>query len=135
VLINEKQKNEHIYHQLMLGTVSHELLTPLNAIINLSGMFKRKFEKENNKEDIELISVIHYSSLIMHLMIQNMLDLMKLNRGNLKPNVTSFNPISMSADVLELLELQAKSKNLEIKFDKFSFDLPKTIYSDSQRFK
>ncbi len=40
----EKQKNESKYQQLLLASVSHEMLTPLNAIINLSGIMKRKFE-------------------------------------------------------------------------------------------
>lgn len=32
----EKIKNENMYQELMTATISHEMLTPLNSIINLS---------------------------------------------------------------------------------------------------
>ena len=41
----EKNKNEAKYQQLLLGSVSHEMLTPLNAIINLSTILKKKYDK------------------------------------------------------------------------------------------
>ena len=40
----EKQKNENKYLEILTATISHELMTPLNAVINLTSYLKRKFE-------------------------------------------------------------------------------------------
>lgn len=41
----EKQKNEGKYQELLTGTMSHEMLTPLNTIINLSNIVEMKLKK------------------------------------------------------------------------------------------
>lgn len=41
----EKHKNENKYQELLTGTMSHEMLTPLNTIINLSGIIELKMKK------------------------------------------------------------------------------------------
>lgn len=42
----EKQKNEGLYQELLTGTMSHEMLTPLNTIINLSSFVEMKLQKQ-----------------------------------------------------------------------------------------
>lgn len=41
----EKHKNENKYQELLTGTMSHEMLTPLNTIINISGIIEMKLKK------------------------------------------------------------------------------------------
>jgi signal transduction histidine kinase len=41
----EKQKNEGKYQELLTGTMSHEMLTPLNTIINLSNIVDLKLHR------------------------------------------------------------------------------------------
>lgn len=41
----EKHKNENKYQELLTGTMSHEMLTPLNTIINISGIIELKMKK------------------------------------------------------------------------------------------
>jgi len=38
----EKEKNENKYQELLTATMSHEMLTPLNSIINLSVYIEQK---------------------------------------------------------------------------------------------
>lgn len=42
ILNYEKQKSDSKYQSLLLGTVSHEMLTPLNSIIGLSNLLQLK---------------------------------------------------------------------------------------------
>ena len=41
----EKNKNDQVYKEALLGTVSHEMMTPLNSITNLSSLIKIKSEQ------------------------------------------------------------------------------------------
>eukprot|EP00347_Sterkiella_histriomuscorum_P003626 403363564 len=42
----EKQKKDQKYQELLLGAVSHEMLTPLNSIIGLSGVIRKQYENQ-----------------------------------------------------------------------------------------
>ncbi|CDW75602.1 pas pac sensor hybrid histidine kinase [Stylonychia lemnae] len=44
ILSYEKQKNDQKYLELLLATVSHEMLTPLNSMIGLTSVLKKKFD-------------------------------------------------------------------------------------------
>lgn len=45
ILSNERTKNRKKYLELLTATVSHEMMTPLNSIINLSNVLKKMFRK------------------------------------------------------------------------------------------
>ena len=49
----EKAKNENKYHELLTATMSHEMLTPLNAITNLSMILEMKLKNRMLKRDLE----------------------------------------------------------------------------------
>ena len=46
----EKSKNQTKYQELLTATMSHEMLTPLNSIINLSIFLEAKFRKNFYQE-------------------------------------------------------------------------------------
>jgi signal transduction histidine kinase len=46
IIMNERFRNYNKYLELLTNTVSHEMLTPLNSIINLSKMINEKILKE-----------------------------------------------------------------------------------------
>ena len=47
----EKEKNENKYQELLTATMSHEMLTPLNSIINLSMYLEQKLSSRQQRED------------------------------------------------------------------------------------
>ena len=47
----EKEKNENKYQELLTATMSHEMLTPLNSIINLSIYLEQKLSSRQQRED------------------------------------------------------------------------------------
>ena len=103
------------------------MLSPLNAMINLSGLMKKKFEKlaaENsdnerksslssiNKSLYQVVSdsssvmrVINNSAILMKYLVQDFLDLVNLQRGSLLliPKMDSVTEIC--SQVLELFEV------------------------------
>ena len=44
IIDNEKTNNQKKYLELLAGTVSHEMMTPLNSILNLSKIILDKIE-------------------------------------------------------------------------------------------
>lgn len=97
-LNNKLQKLEHIKEiskikDDFLTIFSHELKTPLNAIINFSEYIKKHLLKVDfAKRDIlvEQVSQINASGWIMLDMITNMIDSIKLRNGEIKLNKSKF---------------------------------------------
>jgi signal transduction histidine kinase len=73
---------------LLAGTVSHEMMTPLNSILNLSKLIldrtlqeERGVNKADMLPDIEIskyISIIYKSSNLLYYLIKDLLDLLKI---------------------------------------------------------
>jgi len=111
-LNNRLQKLEHIKEiskikDDFLTIFSHELKTPLNAIINFSEYIKKHLQKvEFAKRDIlvEQVSQINASGWIMLDMITNMIDSIKLRNGEIKLNKSNF---SLNMVVNNLIEKHA----------------------------
>ena len=52
----EKEKNENKYQELLTATMSHEMLTPLNSIINLSVYIEQKLSKRQQRDELNTVS-------------------------------------------------------------------------------
>ena len=48
VIQYEKEKNQFRYQEMLAGTISHEMKTPLNAILNMSSLIENKIQKKKN---------------------------------------------------------------------------------------
>ena len=71
VLKYEQSKNESKYQEMLTGTLSHELLTPLNSIISISALMHNRGERnikltdEMWKELLQYFRIIYNSAMIM----------------------------------------------------------------------
>ncbi len=88
--ILQKQKKElfeaYEYKNFFLANISHELKTPLNPIFLISSTMIRN---KNNKYDeltIENLKIINKSSSELKLLIEDILDLTKIEAGEIKAN-------------------------------------------------
>jgi signal transduction histidine kinase len=71
---------------LLAGTVSHEMMTPLNSILNLTKIILDKIELEESGEvytgpviDLKMyLSIIYKSSNLLYYLIKDLLDLLKI---------------------------------------------------------
>lgn len=73
-----------------LANMSHELRTPLNAIIGYSEMLKEQLETEGNKELVEDTNRIHIAGNHLLSVINNILDLSKIEAGKIDLNIDTF---------------------------------------------
>ena len=115
-----------------LANMSHEIRTPLTAIIGYS-----KFLKEN-PQDIagrkEAIESITRNGLHLLDVINDILDISKIESGKLEVEIQAISIADVLEDISSLIGRMARDKQLEFSMEN-SFPLPAFIYSDGVRLK
>ncbi|MCZ4695493.1 response regulator [Ancylomarina euxinus] len=93
-----------------LASMSHEIRTPLNALIG----FSRQLEKtEMNTEQTKYVEVIGNSSNHLLGLVNDILDLAKIEAGKLVIEKQSFEPKKLIQEVYSLLSVSANKKNVK----------------------
>ncbi|MBD3194044.1 MAG: PAS domain S-box protein, partial [Candidatus Lokiarchaeota archaeon] len=116
-----------------ISTMSHELRTPLNSIIGFSDLLLEKVYGEINPMQQEFLNDIKSSSQHLLNMINDMLDISKIEGGNLKLKLKSISLKSLIMGLKSRFSLQMKKKGLYLKIGRY--DENKTIYVDPIRIK
>ena len=113
-----------------LANISHELRTPLNAIIGFSQLLNR--DPATNPQQQETINIINHSGEHLLGMINEVLEMSKIEAGKTKLNATSFD-LKLLLDTLEsMLSVKAQAKNLRLVFT-CSEDVPQYIHADESK--
>ena len=114
-----------------LSQVSHEIRTPLNAII---GFIKLLREKVTDTENRQYVDTIEKSSYLLLDIINDVLDLNKINSGKLSIESIPFNPHREFEHLIALHTAKADEKAITF-HTRFDPSLPKCISSDPLRLK
>ncbi len=115
-----------------LANMSHEIRTPLGVIIGhldllLSG-------KQPEGERLEAMQVMKRNADLLENLIEDLLDLSRVETGKLRIEKISFFLPNLISDVLSVVKLKAEEKGLELSF-RFMSDVPNEIISDPTRIK
>lgn len=98
-----------------LSNMSHDIRTPMNAIIGFTRIAQQDLDnKENVKVCLEKIST---SSEYLLSLINDVLDMQKIEQGKTSIERLKFNLGKIIMDIEEILEYQLKSKNCTLKVD------------------
>jgi signal transduction histidine kinase len=117
LLTETKEFNNSIIE--LFANISHELKTPLNVIfsaIQVLDIYKNDTEKLENKIDEYLVLIRQNCYRLMRL-INNFLDITKVDSGFLKLNIGNYNIVKVVEDITLSVASYANSKNLELTFD------------------
>lgn len=82
----EKEKAIKLYNTL-LNSLSHELRTPISAIIGAVDNLKENTEKLSQQNKSELLNQIDSASIRLNRQVENLLNMSRLETGMLKPNM------------------------------------------------
>ncbi|WP_293124786.1 ATP-binding protein [Microcoleus sp. bin38.metabat.b11b12b14.051] len=110
-----------------LANMSHELRTPLNAILGFSQLMQRSTNL--NPEQQENIRIINRSGEHLLSLINQILDLAKIEAGRITLNPTEFKLSSLLDEVKEMFQLQAREQKLHLICD-FDRDVPEYVCAD-----
>jgi PAS domain S-box-containing protein len=114
-----------------LASMSHELRTPLNSIIGFSGSLLQEKPGPLNEEQRKQLQMVQTSGRHLLSLINDILDLSKIEAGQLSTNYELFDMQEIIEDVIKIEEPSAKSKNLSLRFEKGEEVVE--IISDKQR--
>jgi signal transduction histidine kinase len=114
-----------------LRLISHELLTPLNAIIGFASLMKMDSEEAANANGIEYNKEILDAGNKLLSIINIILELVDVGRGNLTLNKTRLNTSDLINRVAKVLKPKADKAGVEILVKLET--APKFVYADSLR--
>lgn len=114
-----------------LANMSHEIRTPLNAIIGFSEILSNS---KLNVEEKEKASIILKSAKSLLNIINDILDISKVESGKFELTNTSFNPKKTLEQIVELYSISTKQKNIRFIYN-FDENIPSSLIGDETRIK
>ena len=112
-----------------LARVSHEIRTPINAVIGMNEMILR----ESNEESIRgYAEDVKDSSFVLLNIINEILDSSKIESGKMELVLNNYAIGSLLNDLYNMISIRAKEKNLELEFD-VDPNIPAGYYGDDKR--
>ncbi|PCI72655.1 MAG: hypothetical protein COB38_03950 [Gammaproteobacteria bacterium] len=119
-----------------LANMSHEIRTPMNAIIGTAHLLKEAIE---DKEQLKLVDILDVSSKSLLSLINDILDLSKVEAGKIELEDVEFNLNELIGNVVKqasinLLSRNKKSSSEEVKLDfELASDVPNYVIGDRLR--
>ena len=113
-----------------LANMSHELRTPLNAILGFSQLMSR--DATINDPQKESLDIINRSGEHLLNLINDILEMSKIEAGKLVLNETTFNLHLLLETIEVMFRVRAENKGLWFKFD-LEANLPQYIVSDDRK--
>jgi two-component system CheB/CheR fusion protein len=113
-----------------LARMTHELRTPLNAILGFTQILSRN-PKLENKQKQYLETILRSGKHLLEL-INDILDISKIEAGMAEVNVTSFDLYQLLDGIEAMLHLKARAKRLQLKFE-LNPELPQYVQTDESK--
>jgi signal transduction histidine kinase len=97
--------------------MSHELRTPLNSIIGFTGIMLQGMAGPLNPEQHKQMSMVQSSARHLLALINDVLDISKIEAGQLTLSITPFDLRTSIEKMVKLVSPQAENKRIDLKLD------------------
>jgi len=142
LMLREAQKDlEDKAHELemaskfkseFLANMSHELRTPLNSLLILSQVLSENREGNFSEKQVDLIKTIHTSGNDLLSLINDILDLSKIEAGQVELVFDDMDLVDLTRGMERMFRHVSQDKGVSFTLD-LAPDLPATILTDRQR--
>ena len=120
------------YKSEFLANMSHELRTPLNSLLILSKLLASNKKGNLAEDQLKSINIIHKSGKDLLDLINEILDLSKIEAGKMKFDFEQVAVEDLKSEITQAFKPVAENKSLDFEI-KQAKKFPKTIYTDRQR--
>jgi len=121
------------YKSEFLANMSHEIRTPLNSLLVLSRNLIKNREANLSEKQINDINIIHNSGGDLLQMLNEILDLSKIEAGKMDVVSEEFSVKEILSEMNEMFGHVAEDKNIRLVQKKIPRALPQTIVSDKTK--
>ncbi len=115
-----------------LARMSHEIRTPMNAILGYTDVLRRGFDDDDMISRNQYLNTIHSSGTHLLDLINDILDLSKIESGKLEIELTDVSPLRIMSEVASVLRGKADEKEIAINVATTG-KVPAIIQSDPTR--
>ncbi|MES2560763.1 MAG: tetratricopeptide repeat protein [Bacteroidota bacterium] len=112
-----------------LSVMSHEIRTPLNAIIGIANLLNEDLKNEAHKENINVLRIASQNLLLL---INDLLDLNKLEVGKMEAANAQLNVRKVVDTIKEMFAVSASQKGIELKLE-FDYHIPTALMGDETK--
>lgn len=122
------------YKSEFLANMSHELRTPLNSLLILSQLLSENKDNNLTPKQVEYAQTIHMSGTDLLKMIDEILDLSKVDAGKMEVNQEAVSIEELEKFTIQNFQPVAESKGVDLRIE-VSPEVPKRITTDGHRVK
>jgi HAMP domain-containing protein/signal transduction histidine kinase/CheY-like chemotaxis protein len=120
------------YKSEFLANMSHELRTPLNSMLILSKMLAENPDNSLSDKQVEFANTIHTSGADLLALINEILDLSKIESGTMAVEIADIPFVDLRADIKRMFSQVAEDKGLDLVIE-LQQELPEHIRTDVKR--
>ncbi|MDX2314303.1 MAG: ATP-binding protein [Gammaproteobacteria bacterium] len=114
-----------------LANMSHEIRTPMNAILGFADVLRRGYEK-NDAERRKHLNTIHSSGQHLLQLINDVLDLSKVESGHMEMEQIAMAPHAIACEVVKTMAVKAEEKSIFLDLD-VDGPIPEKVFGDPTR--
>ncbi|MEO6166528.1 MAG: tetratricopeptide repeat protein [Chitinophagales bacterium] len=122
------EKSEQ-FKSRFLANMSHEIRTPMNAVMGITNLL---LDEPQNEKNLRYLFIIKHSSENLLVIINDILDLSKLEAGMMQPEKIPFSIREVVERVHDTLQMKADEKGLKL-FTEIANEVPHVLTGDPAR--
>ena len=115
-----------------LANMSHEIRTPLNGILGFTELLRNGTADNNPLQQMEFIETIHSSGNHLLNLINDILDISKVEAGQMIFERAAISPAEVVSDAASMLRVRAQEKGISLNV-RYEGQVPKRINTDAAR--